>query len=272
MKWFARLTDKGTFALGLALGCFATILFCLQYSVLLDASLCVSLDGISYKNTNQVEAYDVTCNLPYWWVFATTYFVREDSVAQWGMLFFSIAAFYMLYLTYREALNAKKAQAGAYLHVSDASISYFGDPKIGRFSGASEVNSIVLTIDNTGLTPAKWYSVAGEIFVRNLGPEVDGPRHRLGPYKWGSISSGKSATCPLTDETAPATLERIAKGPRTSLFLEGQVSFETVFGDVQTESFSFFVESFHISDYMENKDNGKKPLRMTRPTVDGKEF
>jgi len=129
-RWYERLTDRGFFALGLVVGSLLTLL------------LFVSLWAISPLVD---QAPDSARNISFW---PKKLISLEDTITQWLMMLFSIAAFFVLLRTLQVTRKVGKAQVAAYLNLNVERVEkhQLNDGKIKI--------SVTVTIENTGNSPA----------------------------------------------------------------------------------------------------------------------
>lgn len=136
-------------------------------------------------------------------------------------------------------------QARAYVHVDTAEFYWTRRP--------SDPACIVLIVQNTGQTPAKWFEVSCR--TRPFELKDDGSAaapmvfdetelEGITPRRWPALGSSSSLTCvtpPFSDVDNPrGTFRDSYLGLRTV----GTVRYETFFGEIFESQFDFFGRSF----------------------------
>lgn len=216
------------------------------------------------------------------------FFASERSGAQWIIAFAAILSVVastvgviLLWRTLRETRAAVRAaddavaatytasrdQSRAYVHVSNAEM-FLG-------SGLAARPSISLGIQNTGSTPARWFSIGSQTLVRADGetaptfadfdaPVIDGKR-------WGAIGAGITLTASANVD-ADCIRSAYSDSRGHAVFVAGVVRYETVFGEVFETEFLFArygiprYSSEIVASRGENVNITREaPIKMSRP-------
>lgn len=107
-----RLTDRGVFALGLLVGALAVVSSFVFVSALAGDPEAYIQNG---AGGSEAQDYGQTTKVPMIVEWARKLFKFEDTIAQWVVMLFTIAAFWMLIRTFRVTREIGKAQTRAYL-------------------------------------------------------------------------------------------------------------------------------------------------------------
>lgn len=149
----------------------------------------------------------------------------------------------------RDAVTATreigKAQAQAYVHVEKAELLWGSD--------SSPEPRFILTVINTGMTPARWFECEATAFTR----ELDGERKLSGKMlfsdidytavnktRWNALGAGKETTLPAGRDKSPEIIDAY-RNDNKAINIAGVLRYETFFGDIFESEFWFVVGPQH---------------------------
>lgn len=146
-RWWHRLTDRGFFALGLTVGIASLVLalLALEHSSPIISPLSQE-DSNSREDAYKTEYEQRTKPDIFFW--PRKFLALEDSLAQWLMMGFTVAAFWVLLRTLKVTREVGKAQVVAYLGLK------IGDITIRQLEGGKTSVSIHAHLENSGNSPA----------------------------------------------------------------------------------------------------------------------
>ena len=133
----------------------------------------------------------------------------------------------MLIWTIRSTRKNGKDQARAYLHAERAEIS-------GQ--------SITLTVENSGQTPARWFSIEYAAFVRKRSEPLEYRKRQLtdgGKKRWNGLGGNSDTTIGLALPEMNDLLAE-ADGKREQFHCFGVVRYKTFFNEIRESEFAFF--------------------------------
>lgn len=220
---------------------------------------CRKYDQSSNANDGHQETKQEDCDTPQWWRSTQRLVSSEDTLAQWIMVFLSLAsiivsgvAVYLVWVSIgktndaialaREAnkisRESGKAQSRAYVSVEWAMV------ELNRLN-----SKISIKVVNSGHTPALWVNIHAEVIVFNADeqqPSMQFDRQAIGS-DWGAIPSGNYAELPTYCQAETAAILKVqeARGILT-LDIFGRIRYETIFGEVYETEFDFHINDMSV--------------------------
>jgi len=159
----------------------------------------------------------------------------------------SFLAIILVYKTLRATRDAGtttervgEAQSQAYVHVESAKF-YWGSRELSA-------PRIILSIKNTGHTPARWFSIESEIVLGNLDPvgrlidehPFTNRQPRNGEsVRWNALGPNSELTVPASHFTTEISADLRRRRKQVALSVIGTVRYETFFGKVFETEFWF---------------------------------
>lgn len=221
-------------AIGLVIGSAAAIIFML----VLDAyspSINLGSGGDSDCQGGENRCQDFQNGRPDWGYWFRRIFALEDTLAQWIMMAFTIAAAWLLFSTLKatqrmadDSRRIGEAQTRAYMFVSQIEIGQFDEDKPGRISA-------IVHIKNCGVTPA--YDVTINSILGFAPPnfhdvELPIPESKGSP-SMGIVAAGQTSGtttyCASTDDV----LSKF-KGGSLAIFACGVITYTDIFKNQRT--------------------------------------
>jgi len=180
-----------------------------------------------------------------WWMIVVTF----------GTLLTAAAGIYYLRDTLKETRRIGETQTRAYVHAKDAEIKSTYD---GTF------DKIILTVENVGETPAKWFSVGVEF---RFGEDTEITKHAeisVVDRVWGPIAPNTPLTVNTTlpDEQrmneVAANFEAIIKGQSSNIgYILGRIRYCTIYDEI-------FATEFIFAYRQHNGDKMFRPMSVMR--------
>ncbi|OJU36118.1 MAG: hypothetical protein BGN94_24690 [Rhizobiales bacterium 68-8] len=170
-------------------------------------------------------------------------------VISWWQLGLATGGTLLVFGSLAAAFNANRIareigrdQSRAYLHMNSAEFTW------GNEQGGHPI--IVLTVKNTGQTPAKWFAVRYKVFVKALADDSTLPNSGYdfstltftGKQfrRWNALGASSERTLPCWDEKEAAEVSAIYKNRlRHSVEIAGVLRYETFFGEIFETEFWF---------------------------------
>lgn len=206
-------------------------------------------------------------NEPEWWYWARRLVSTEDTLAQWFMMLFTVAAAGLLWWTLVETRKIGKAQTRAYLHVEKAEVIWLNS--LGHFENTErgDVFAVVLNVRNTGTTPAKWHEISGRITVRKRSESgsIDLNSSIVKPMRWGHIAPGEASNSRFGSHESLPLFHDATESENHMLMASGLLTYETVFGEICDVPFAFFIDCYKIQNYFMLLDFGD--MKQARETI-----
>ncbi|WP_371229392.1 hypothetical protein [Roseovarius sp. 2305UL8-3] len=260
---------NGYFALGLILGIGVTILFCLSIWPRQIDSNVGDAEGqqstTSYAD-NQISENSERHPLWHWDGGLVT---SSDTAAQWIMMIFTVIAAALLLGTLiitqrmlRDTREIGQDQSRAYIHADKAQF-FWG-------SNAMLNPKIVVSVRNSGNTPARWYQIRAKEFLWG-----DENREHLAPNDWSEISAGvefggKLHSVPaaqsqtsielkleLTKEEIEKIKLRIFGELGAGFGIIGEIRYCSYFGEIFVTGFSFGRAGIPPYEVLEERETGE---------------
>jgi hypothetical protein len=163
------------------------------------------------------------------------------------------------------------AQARAYVFVSKAEVrrtDFTGKlPDLGEFP----YFKVVLTVENSGITPAVWFELEGVTYLR-IAVEGDIEARESAPFgaiRWGTVSHGAPLAAQFGGDDAWRQMIE-AGGLQPYLFgIEGVVRYRTEFKEIRETAFAFTIEGRRLRDAQLDATGRteKRRLPMIRPAL-----